>query len=60
MVIKTTWCSNLLFGRKLKEKAKHYLGNLDWHANLGWHGNLDYMMSLAALLGLLCGYGAVS
>ena len=37
-----TWWYDLLFGRKLNEKAKHYLGNLDWHAILGWHGNLDW------------------
>ena len=42
MEIKTTWCYDLLFGWKLNEKAKHYLGNLDWHAILGWHGNLDW------------------
>ena len=31
-----------LFEWKLTEKAKHYLGNRDWHAILGWHGNLDW------------------
>ena len=32
----------MLFQWKLTEKAKHYIGNLDWLAILGWHGNLDW------------------
>ena len=32
----------MLFQWKLTEKAKHHLGNLDWHTILGWHGYLHW------------------